>query len=404
MGIYERFGVKPIINVAGPMTRYGGALIGKETLEAMKEAAKQSVRLDELQAAASRVIAEKTHAEAGIVTCGAFAALTLGTAACICGLDVARMNRLPDTDGIPNEVIMPWHQISGYDHAIRAAGAKLIGVGIPNNTTPPNEVYTIDRRDVESAITENTVAIAYVPRVGSHPPLEAIIEVGTKYNVPVLIDAAALVPVVENLSKFIDMGADLVCFSGGKGIRGPQASGILCGRRDLIASAALQMLDMAGESFDNWNPPASLIPKEKLRAKPEHGIGRGMKVSKEAVIGLLVALERLVEEEFTQKAEYLRGLLWGISERVRDIAGLEVRMTEDKSAYPMLEIKVDENITGKSASDLSNKLRDHGIYVRDIQPQQGIIVVHSINLDEETAHIVSECLYAALGEVRRDHR
>ncbi|GAH72038.1 unnamed protein product, partial [marine sediment metagenome] len=263
-------------------------------------------------------------AEAGIVTAGAFAALTLGTAACICGFDVAKMNRLPDTSGIPNEVIIPWHQRCGYDHAIRAAGARIIAVGIPNSTTPPNEVHIISRWDIESAITEKTVAIAYMTRKGSHPPLEEIIEISKRYNIPVLVDAAALVPAIENLHRFIDMGADLVCFSGGKGIRGPQASGILCGRRDLIASAAIQMLDMSGEPFDTWEPPSSLIPKEKLRGKPEHGIGRGTKVSKEAIIGLLVALQNLTEDGFTKKAEHLRELLWSIGERVKDIAGVEL--------------------------------------------------------------------------------
>jgi len=396
VGIYERFGVKPIVNVAGTMTRYGGALMEKEALEAMDEAARYSVRLDELQAAASKVIAEKTHAEAGIVTAGAYAALTLGTAACICRFDVARMNRLPDTADIPNEVIMPWHQISGFDHSICAAGARIIGVGIPNDTTPPNNVHIISRWDIASAITEKTVAIAYAPRLGSHPPLEEVIEIGKKYNIPVMIDAAALVPAIENLHRFIDMGVDLVCFSGGKGILGPQASGILCGRRDLIASAAIQMLDMSGEPFNTWDPPASLIPKEKLRGKPEHGIGRGMKVSKEAIIGLLVALQNLTEVAFTKKVEYLRELLWSIGERVKDIAGVELRMTDDKGAYPMLEVKIDENIVGESATEVYQRLKEKGIYVRDMQLNKGLIHIHSISMDEEVARIVGEHLYSAL--------
>jgi len=268
LNIYEHFGVKSIINAFGTRTAFGGALMEKKALAAMDEAARYSVRLDELQAAASKVISKYTHAEAGIVTNGASAALTLGTAACLCGFDVALMNRLPDTLGVPNEVIMPWHQISGYDHAIRAAGAKIIGVGIPNDTTPPGEVHTISWRDIESAITAKTVALAYAARAGNHPSLEEVIEIGKRHKIWVLIDVAAQVPPTENLYRFIDMGADLVCFSGGKGVRGQQASGVLCGRRDLIASAALQMLDMAGDSFDTWDPPASLIPKDKLLGKP----------------------------------------------------------------------------------------------------------------------------------------
>ena len=399
MGVYERFGVKPIINVAGAMTRIGGALMEQEALEAMNEAAKGSARLDELEAAASKVIAEITHAEAGIVTAGAAAALTLGTAACITGLDVARMNRLPDTTGMANEVLMAQHQISGYDHSIKAAGAKLIDVGIPNDTTPPGEVHAATIYDFESAITEHTVAIAYACRLGSNPPLEQIIAVGKKYNIPVILDAALQVPPVENLHKFIDMGADLVAFSGGKGIKGPQASGILCGRRDLIAAAVLQNLDMAGDTFDKWNPPPSLIPKEKLRGKPQHGVGRGMKITKEAIIGLLVALQNLSEEKFVKKAEQLRLLLEGIAARLHGVAGVEVRMTEDfPRAYPVLEIKLDESKIGRSATEVAQRLKDGDppIYTRERYLHRGLLIIHSINLHKEIADIVGQKLYMAI--------
>jgi len=400
MSIYERFGVKPIINLAGPATRYGGALMERPALEAMDEAGRESVRLDELEAAASKVIAEVTHAEAGIVTAGASAALTLGTAACMVGFDVAKMNRLPDTTGMPNEVIMPWHQICGYDHAIRAAGARIIGVGIPNDTTPPQEVHLTTRWDIESAIGSNTAALAYAPRPGSHPPLEEVIESGKRHNIPVIIDAAAEVPPMENLHRFIDMGVDLVCISGGKGIRGPQASGILCGRRDLVGSALLQMLDMAGESFDEWHPPASLIPKEKLSGKPEHGIGRGMKTSKEAIIGLLVALQNLTEEKHAQKAEYSKQLLEGIQARLQGIAGVEAEIAEGISGYPLLKVKIDEMIAGQNAYEVARKLRDGhpSIYIenRDRYLQNGLVVVHSTNMDEEVARVVGDRLYAAM--------
>ncbi len=399
MSIYERFGVEPIINAAGSITSYGGALMKKEALEAMDEAARHSVRLDELHAAASKVIAEITHAEAGLVTAGASAALTLGTAACIAGLDVAKMNRLPDTAGMPNEVIMPWHQISGYDHAIRAAGAKVIGVGIPSSTTPPDEIYITTKWDVEGAITENTVAIAYAYLSDSHPSLEEIIAIGKKYNIPVIIDAADQVPPVENLHRFVDMGTDLVCFSGGKGIRGSQGSGILCGRRDLIASAALQMLLIAGRDFEEWSPPASLIPKEKLRGSPEHGIGRGAKVTKEEIVGLLVALQNLTEEKVAQEAEHLKQLLGGIAARLESIAGVEVGMAEDyKGGNPILEVKIDEQIVGKSATEISQRLKNGKprIYVRERYVRKGKIIIHPISLDKETARIVGERLYSVI--------
>jgi len=397
VSIYERFGIEPIINAAGSITHFGGALMKKEALEAMNEAARYSVRLDELHAAASKIIAEITHAEAGLVTAGASAALTLGTAACIAGLDVAKMNRLPDTTGMPSEVVMPWHQISGYDHAIRAAGAKVIGVGIPSSTTPPDEIYITTKWDVEGAITENTVAIAYAYLINSHPSLEEVVGIGKKYNIPVIIDAADQVPPAENLHRLIDMGTDLVCFSGGKGIRGSQGSGILCGRRDLISSAAIQMLLIAGGPFEKWEPPASLIPKEKLRGSPEHGIGRGAKVTKEEIIGLLVALQNITEEKLAKEAEHLRQLLGGIAARLEGIIGVEVRITEDyKGGSPTLEMKIDEQMAGKSAVEVAQRLKNGKprIYVRERYLRKGIIIIHSINLDEETAKIVGERLYS----------
>lgn len=396
MGVCERLGVRPIMNVAGTITRFGGALMEQEALDAMNEAAKESVRLDELQAAASKIIAEITHAEAGIVTAGAAAALTLGTAACLTGLNVARMNRLPNTIGMPNEVIMAQHQISGYAHSIRAAGATIVEVGIPNDITSPGEVHVATVYDFESAITENTVAIAYACIPGSDPPLEQIIDIGKKYHIPVTLDAANEVPPVENLHKFIDMGADLVAFSGGKGIRGPQASGILCGRRDLVAAAALQNWDM-GEPFDEWNPPPSLIPKERLCGVPQHGIGRNMKVTKEAIIGLLIALQALSEEGFAKRAEQLRVLLGSIQAKLEGIAGLELEVVEEcEGGYPMLKVKVNKKVIGRSAAEVCKRLEDDGIYVWKKYLGRSIILVHSINMDEEMAKIVGERLYIAI--------
>jgi D-glucosaminate-6-phosphate ammonia-lyase len=395
MGVYERLGVRPIINVAGTATRLGGALVEQETVDAMAEAARQSVPLEQLQAAASNIIAKITGAEAGYVTSGASAALTLGTAACLTGLDVARMDRLPNTTGMPNEVLMAQHQVSGYDHAISAAGAKIVGVGIPNDTTRPTQIHITKAWEFESAITENTVAIAYAYIAGSTPPLEQVIEVGKKYHIPVIIDAAAQVPPAENLRKFISTGADLVAYSGGKGIRGPQDSGILCGRRDLIAAAALQNLDMAGFAFDTWNPPPSLIPKEKLRGIPQHGIGRGMKVTKEAVVGLLTALQRFTEENSLRELERLRLLLEGIAVRLQGVAGVEVEMTEDyPGSHPTLEVRLDELKLGRSAAEVSQRLKDGDppIYVRESYLHRGVLIIHSVNLKEEWADIVGQRL------------
>lgn len=395
MNIYEKYGVKPIINADGPLTRYGGALMEQETLDAMDEAAKYSVSLDQMQAAASKVISEKTHAEAGIVTSGTCAALTLGTAACMCGHDIARMEKLPDASDMPNEVIMPWHQISGYDHAIRAAGAKLIGVGIPHATIAPRSVFTVTKWHIESMITEKTAAIAYAVRTGSHPPIEEVIAVGKKYNIPVIIDAGPEVPPLANLHQFIDMGADLFCFSGGKGIRGPQNSGVLCGRKDLISSAAIQMLEAPSESYENWAPPSSLISKDKLRGTPNQGIGRSMKVSKETIIGLLTALENLTDEKFSWKKVKLNQLLDNIKSKIETISGVAVSYVPPEYClceYPTLEIKIDEGKTHISAEKIYEKMTAHNIFLRERYVDQGILRIYSMNLDETIAENIGDLL------------
>ena len=400
MNIFEKYGVKPVVNVAGAMTRYGGTIMGQRALDAMEEAAHYSVPLDYLQAAASRVIAGRTHAEAGIVTCGASHALVLATAACICGWDVARMNRLPHTDGMPNEVVMPMHHISGYDHAIQTVGARLVPAGVFNDTPEPFTVRKTDRWEVESCITERTAAVAYAPLPGSHPPLEEVIELAHAHGLPVIVDAAPRVPPMANLHKYIDMGADLVTISGGKGIRGPQASAILCGRRDLIGSALLQMLDLAGERFDEWNPPAELIPKERLRGKPLHGIGRSGKVTKEAIIGLLVALEDFSEEEFAAACAARLELVRVIEAHLTDLRGVQVKLCDDEEEYyPMLEIAVVPDVAGRTALDVARNVKrgEPSVYLEESAVESGVLYLDSLNLlDRDTADFVGRRLHAAL--------
>ena len=400
MNIYEKHGVRPVINVAGAMTRYGGTIVGQEVLDAMEEAAHHSVPMDSLQAAASRVIAERTHAEAGIVTCGASHALTLATAACLCGWDVARMNRLPHTEGMPHEVVMPMHQMSGYDHAIQAAGARIIPSGVFNDTPEPFTVRATDRWELESCITEHTVAVACAPLPGSHPPLEQVIDVAHTHHLPVIIDAAAGVPPLQNLHRFIDMGADLVAISGGKGIRGPQSSAILCGRRDLVGSALLQMLDLAGERFDEWNPPSGLIPKEKLRAKPLHGIGRSGKVTKEAIIGLLVALESFSPDHFLSLCKARLEWMQSILDQLSGVGGVQAKLDEDEEQYyPVVEVSIDAAVVGVSAVEVARRLKsgEPGIYFEESAIEQGILYVDSLNLqDLDTAILVGRRLRAAI--------
>lgn len=294
MNIYSSLGVRTIINAKGTATRLSGGILRKEVADAMVEASQSCVDMAELQAAASRVIAEATGAEAGYVASGASACLLLATAACIAGLDPGRMARLPDTRGLRNQVIMVRSQRNFYDHAIRAAGATIVEVGLPDRYAGAG-VRDAEVWEIEDAITPDTAAIFYVADAQSQPPLRDVAGVAKKHSIPVIVDAAAQLPPQSNLTRFIAEGADLVAFSGGKALGGPQASGILCGRKDLVMSAALQHLDLDIYA-DMWNPPSSLIDKRKLKGTPQHGIGRSCKAGKEEIAGLLTALRLFIAE------------------------------------------------------------------------------------------------------------
>jgi D-glucosaminate-6-phosphate ammonia-lyase len=402
MSIYEEFGVTPIVNLWGTATALGGSIMAPSVVKAMNEASKACARVDELQAAASKVIAEVTGAEAGIVTCGAAAALTMGAAACLTGLDILRMERLPDTSSMPNEVIMARDQRCGFDHAIRAAGASIVEVGYNESLT--GAMRPVEGWEFEAAINEHTAAIAlilYVWDSKKEAQLKEVAAIAKRRKVPLIVDAAGSVPPVDNLRRFISAGADLVAFSGGKGIRGPQNTGILCGRRDLIAAAAVQQLDACGYSH-MWNPPESLIQKDKLIAQPRQGIGRPLKVSKEALIGLLVRLRELSKERTVNEARHMQTLLEQI---VRSIAGLphvstsiEHPASGGSGAVPTLKVKIDPVGLGQDAFAISARLRNGTprLWANEKSLPDNTLIITAICLDEALADVVGQRLKAVL--------
>ena len=294
VNIYAKLGVRTIINAKGPATRLSGGPLRPDVSAAMVEASRQCVEIDALQAAASARIAAVTGAEAGYVASGAAACLLLAAAACVAGLEPQRMARLPDTRGLKDEVIMVRSQRNFYDHAIRSAGVRIVEVGLPDRYAGAG-VRDAEAWEIAAAINENTAAVFYVADRRARPPLAEVVAVAHAAKVPVIVDAAAQLPPQSNLRRFIAEGADLVAFSGGKAIGGPQASGILCGRRDLIMSAALQHLDL-DILWDHWTPPPGLIDKQRLKGAPQHGIGRPCKAGREEIVGLLTALELFVAE------------------------------------------------------------------------------------------------------------
>lgn len=402
MDIYERLGVRTRINAAGLLTRLGGSLMPPEVLEAMAEAARSFVDIAELQARASAVIAECTGAEAGYVTSGAAAALTLGTAACLTGLDAARMERLPHTEGMPHDILMCRTHRTGYDHAIRAAGARIHDVGF-NDRAVGAGVRGVEPWEFDAAVTPDVVAIAYTATSANEPPLREVVAVARRHGLSVIVDAAAALPPVGNLRRFIAEGADLVAFSGGKAIRGPQSTGILCGRRDLIAAAALQQLDM-DVAPETWDPPRTLIPREALRGVPHHGLGRGFKVGKEEIVGLVVALERFVRLDI--EAEMARGerLLGVIAARLAGIPHVKARLQTASvtGRFPLLEVSLNELALGRTASALSLALQagDPPVHLGERRAAEGVLTIHPDGLRDGDELIVATRLAAVLTGVR----
>ena len=385
MSIYQKLGVEPIINACGTVTRLGGAPMPAEVLDAFTQSAAESVPLEHLQAAASRRISDVTGTEAGLVTSGAAGALTLGAAAILAGHDLARMEKLPCCDGFPNELIIAREQRSGYDHAVRAAGAALVEVGF-NEIVSNAGVRRTEVWEYEAAITSQTAGIVYVHADDSCPKLAEVVAMAHQHDLPVLVDAAGELPPRSNLKDIPATAADLVSFSGGKAIRGPQSTGILCGRRSLISSAALQMLDM-DDHLGLWNPPEELIDRSQILGIPRHGIGRALKVSKEEIVALLTALNLFVSGDFDRQLIDFRRLLDTIADSLSQ-ASVICRMIEPSThdRWPVLEITVDSAVPGSSAMDVCRALRTGTppVYVGHAGLQEGRFQINPVCLNEAT--------------------
>ena len=397
MDIYERLGVTKRVNGAGLLTRLGGSLMAPEVLDAMREAAGSFVDMAELQTRASAIIATHTGAEAGIVTSGAAAAMTLATAACLTRLDVARMERLPDTDGMPNELIMFRAHRTGYDHAIRAAGARIVEVGFSDRTVGSG-VRGLEGWEIEAAIGPNTAAIGYAANPTRQPPLAAVAAVARKHNLPVIVDAAAQLPPKANLKHFIAEGASLVAYSGGKAIHGPQGTGILCGQKDLVAAALIQQLDM-DILAETWLPPVGLLDSFFKDRLPHHGLGRGFKVDKESIAGLLVALERFVVADDGAANGKRETQLRRLADLLADIkCRATVLSAAETKRYPILEIQFDEESLGFGAVEISRRLQRQSIpvHLSERRIYENVLLVDASGLRPDDEQAIASALAAAL--------
>ena len=299
---YRRLGIYPIINAAGSITRLGGTRTRPETLALMSQAARIMVNIDDLNRAAGQEIARITGAEAGFVCSGAAGGLLLQAAACIAGNDPVKMRQLPDTQGMKNEIVIHTMHRFPYDQAYRAAGAKMVEFG---------DYLFAHPWQLEGAINDRTAAVAYLCAPFSSNkvlPLPSVCEIAHARGVPVIVDAASMLPPRDNLYRYLRDGADLVVYSGGKGIRGPQGSGILVGRADLIEAAAAQ-------------------------ANPAQFLGRGMKVAKEEIIGLVAALTAFVQEDEAAEMDAYRALAQQVVDALIEIPNLQVTLEHDADNY-----------------------------------------------------------------------
>lgn len=394
--VYARFGVRPIVNAVGYATRVSGSCPHPDVIAAMAAASAAYVEIDDLLSASNRVIRQCTGAEAGIVTSGASAALTLAAAACLAGNNPDIMDQLPDTSSCPRrEIIYPAPGPFDYDHAIRLSGAKLVTI----DYKAAGAIQLIRR-----AITPRTAAIGYVWHgVQEHPSLDALIALAKEFGLPTIVDAAYALPPVDNLTSFIRRGASLVAFSGGKHIGGPQASGILCGREDLIHSAWVQMVDMdvrAGTwSLQHW------VERGWISRAPRHGLGRQMKVSKEGMVGLMAALERYSQRDHAAERSLWQKHIDAIYDSLSAIPELKVTRFEKAAngqPYPLLQIESGPGPTGMPVRDLIMALRSRPRKILlaedEVSPERAFVHPQCLNAEDV------EDIIAAIQQAVAKHR
>ena len=315
--VYRRIGVRPFINARGTWTYLSGSLELPGVRQAMEAASHHFVDMFELQRAAGERLAELSGAESGMVTSGAAGAMAAATAGCMAGTDAAKVWQLPDTNGMKDEVVMLGGR-SPFDSAIRLTGAKLKLVG--------------GVEELAAAITGRT-AMVYTTFLGER--LKKAVQIAKQAGVPMLLDDAAGIPPIENLKLYASMGIDLFCFSGGKGLCGPQCSGILLGRKRLIESALAQC--------SPW----------------EGAVCRAMKVGKEEIIGVLTAVESWHKIDLTALNKEWARRVERIAKIVETVPGVETTtfVPEDGNRYPTLTVKWDEEGWNFSVADCDKKLR-----------------------------------------------
>ena len=381
--LYESIGVRPVINATGPITRYGGSIILPEVREAMVQASKRYVEIDELMEAVGKRLAEITGAEAAMVTSGCAAALTHATSACIAGGNPERIRRLPSQAGLKDEVVAPVTSRNGYDHAIRMLGVKMIEVA--------------NEKELRDAIGPRTAMVSVLARAADQSTtlgLSQISRVAREYGVPVLVDAAAEDLTIPNVH--LERGADLLAYSGGKALHGPQSTGLLIGRKDLIQAA-------------------------RLNSAPHGSFGRPMKVAKEDIMGLLAAVEMWPQRDHAAEWRTWQGWAEEISASVGRVPGVRTKVQRSQGLpqsdpltalkwerKPRVEIMWDSGQLGIGGEEVFKHLYNDnpriilrsGTGTRRQGGESHLLVVPSF-MQRGDANVVAERLYRVLSNPPR---
>ena len=349
--LIKELGLRKFINAAGTYTTMSGSLMYDEVVEAIRACSKEFILIDDAQDKAGEKIAAMCHAEAATVTAGCWSALVLGTAGVLTGMDMKKVAQLPNLEGMKSEVLVQKTHNSGYVHALTNTGVKIV------------EIETAE--ELEKAVNEKTAMMWFLNYAANDGKIsdKEWVALGKKLNIPTMIDMAADVPPVENLWKFNDMGFDLVCISGGKDLRGPQSAGILMGKKTLIAAA-------------------------RLSAPPRGGnIGRGMKVNKEEILGMYVALEKFINIDHEKEWKMWEDQVSIIEKAVSKVKGVTTKVIVPPIANhtPTLNISWDKNIVKLTFPEFQDRLRkgDPSIEVMGGKDDSVVITVWMLKPGQE---------------------
>ena len=366
--IIQRLGIRPLIAAGGPNTKHSGTKPRPEVIQAMIEMSETFVQMDELLIAAGQEIADMIGVPAATVTSGASGGLVLQSAAAIAKDDPDAISQLPITDGLPNELIIQRGHRFDYDHLYLVPGARFIEVGTQESCT---------RKEISDAVGPNTAGIVHLiagPLSETTVLLEETVDIAHSHGLPLLVDAASALPPRSNLTKFVDMGADLVSFSGGKAVRGLQSTGMLLGD-------------------PRW------VEYARLNNAPNATVARAQKVSKEEVAGLLAALDAFLGEDEELEAARYRQDMQVIVDQVAEVPGVTASVKHEPDYYiPHAVIEFGKSWTGPGSMEIGQALLagEPRIYLRHGYPWFNGIAVDPLNIQPGELEVVASVVRSML--------